>query len=47
MIYECVCGKQVYFLDDECPYCGRDLFHEDDESPEPVSCDPSQMRLFE
>lgn len=25
MTHGCECGELVYFLDDECPYCGRKM----------------------
>lgn len=51
MFVLCFCGKMIYYLDKDCPYCGRDIKDErstlDDESGSENKYDQLQMRLFE
>lgn len=50
MFLLCECGKMVYYLGKDCPYCGREIDlafeHEDKEGFAEKSRD-KQMRLFE
>lgn len=48
MFFNCECGKMVYYLDEDCPYCGRKIdFRNEEEDVELFECESSQLRLFE
>jgi len=49
MFFTCECGKIVYYLDDECPYCGRKIVQpeaEDEHLQLLSSKADNQLRLF-
>lgn len=48
MFFTCECGKMVYYLDEDCPHCGRKIdFGHEEEDVELFEHELSQLRLFE
>ena len=52
MLFICEgCGKTVFYLDRDCPFCGREIAEEQEESSEPqmdfLESSDIQLRLFE